>query len=316
MNYTTNYHLPQWVESDRILMEDFNGAMTNIDQGLGNARRATNSIKTTAYNLSEIMLALKENGTVPGCKGLAGDNLSDTSGFMEVPYGYSYDATEKRLQYSSDSMTGDYQVTSTATNITKGGSGSTVVWIPEKKGHTEKIRFLATCSGVISFYFTITCNGAVTYTSQTYYQTGNWQYTDMPEVTFDFLPGQSYQFHVYNTSTDSTITALNGFQIYFTEKASIPVIDSQPKVIGCDAESAVAWIHYTGICPKVSLLVNDIAYPMTITGEAVSAGTEETPEILCQQFSADVSAESNNTAALRFTAQGNFDLYRWNLWMY
>ena len=138
----------------------------------------------------------------------------------------------------------------------------------------------------------------------------------MPEVTFDFLPGQSYQFHVYNTSTDSTITALNGFQIYFTEKASIPVIDSQPKVIGCDAESAVAWIHYTGICPKVSLLVNDIAYPMTITGEAVSAGTEETPEILCQQFSADVSAESNNTAALRFTAQGNFDLYRWNLWMY
>ena len=58
----------------------------------------------------------------------------------------------------------------------------------------------------------------------------------MPEVTFDFLPGQSYQFHVYNTSTDSTITALNGFQIYFTEKASISVIDSQPKVIGCDAE--------------------------------------------------------------------------------
>ena len=25
MNYTTNYHLPQWVETDRIQMEDFNG---------------------------------------------------------------------------------------------------------------------------------------------------------------------------------------------------------------------------------------------------------------------------------------------------
>ena len=24
MNYTTNYHLPQWVETDRILMDDFN----------------------------------------------------------------------------------------------------------------------------------------------------------------------------------------------------------------------------------------------------------------------------------------------------
>ena len=32
MNYTTNYHLPQWVESDRILMEDFNEAMESIEE--------------------------------------------------------------------------------------------------------------------------------------------------------------------------------------------------------------------------------------------------------------------------------------------
>ena len=35
MNYTTNYHLPQWVESDRILMEDFNEAMETIDTAMG-----------------------------------------------------------------------------------------------------------------------------------------------------------------------------------------------------------------------------------------------------------------------------------------
>ena len=34
MNYTTNYHLPQWVETDRIMMEDFNDAMSDIDQGI------------------------------------------------------------------------------------------------------------------------------------------------------------------------------------------------------------------------------------------------------------------------------------------
>ena len=34
MNYTENYQLPQWVESDRVLMEDFNDAMTKIDQGM------------------------------------------------------------------------------------------------------------------------------------------------------------------------------------------------------------------------------------------------------------------------------------------
>lgn len=34
MNYTTNYHLPQWVEEDRIMMEDFNEAMAGIDEGM------------------------------------------------------------------------------------------------------------------------------------------------------------------------------------------------------------------------------------------------------------------------------------------
>ena len=32
MDYTTNYHLPQWVESDRIMMEDFNEAMAAIEK--------------------------------------------------------------------------------------------------------------------------------------------------------------------------------------------------------------------------------------------------------------------------------------------
>ena len=34
MNYTTNYHLPQWVEEDRIMMGDFNEAMETIEEGL------------------------------------------------------------------------------------------------------------------------------------------------------------------------------------------------------------------------------------------------------------------------------------------
>ena len=34
MNYTNNYHLPQWVESDRILMEDFNDAFETIDTAM------------------------------------------------------------------------------------------------------------------------------------------------------------------------------------------------------------------------------------------------------------------------------------------
>ena len=48
MNYTTNYHLPQWVESDRILMGDFNEAMETLDGGIAAAKAAADTAKTTA----------------------------------------------------------------------------------------------------------------------------------------------------------------------------------------------------------------------------------------------------------------------------
>lgn len=48
MNYTTNYHLPQWVESDRILMEDFNEAMEDIDGGIAAAKTAADTAQAAA----------------------------------------------------------------------------------------------------------------------------------------------------------------------------------------------------------------------------------------------------------------------------
>ena len=34
MDYTKNYHLPQWVKSDRIMMDDFNRMCADIENGL------------------------------------------------------------------------------------------------------------------------------------------------------------------------------------------------------------------------------------------------------------------------------------------
>ena len=48
MNYTTNYHLPQWVETDRIMMGDFNDAMAGIEAGLGSNAQAAAAAQTTA----------------------------------------------------------------------------------------------------------------------------------------------------------------------------------------------------------------------------------------------------------------------------
>ena len=45
MEYTKNYHLPQWVETDRIMMEDFNNAMTSIENGLDTANRTAAEVQ-------------------------------------------------------------------------------------------------------------------------------------------------------------------------------------------------------------------------------------------------------------------------------
>ena len=49
MNYTQNHHLPQWVQSDRIRMDDFNDAMANIESGL-NAADAAQSAAASALS--------------------------------------------------------------------------------------------------------------------------------------------------------------------------------------------------------------------------------------------------------------------------
>lgn len=48
MNYTRNYHLPQWVKSDRVMMDDFNDAMSALETGLTNAQAAADSARSAA----------------------------------------------------------------------------------------------------------------------------------------------------------------------------------------------------------------------------------------------------------------------------
>ena len=48
MEYTTNYHLPQWVESDRIMMGDFNQMCSDIEIGLTTTKAAADAAKGTA----------------------------------------------------------------------------------------------------------------------------------------------------------------------------------------------------------------------------------------------------------------------------
>ena len=44
MNYTENYHLPQWDETDRIMRVDFNRMCADIDEGLDKNKQATGKL--------------------------------------------------------------------------------------------------------------------------------------------------------------------------------------------------------------------------------------------------------------------------------
>ena len=48
MNYTPNHHLPQWVKSDRIMMDDFNQMCKDIESGLNTAVSKANSAQSAA----------------------------------------------------------------------------------------------------------------------------------------------------------------------------------------------------------------------------------------------------------------------------
>ena len=53
MNYTANYQLPQWVETDRIMMADFNEAMARVDQGIGELDAKSAYVPLKDYTVEE-----------------------------------------------------------------------------------------------------------------------------------------------------------------------------------------------------------------------------------------------------------------------
>ena len=50
MNYTPNHHMPQWVSSDRVRMEDFNQMSLDIEAGLEANAAAASAAQSAAAN--------------------------------------------------------------------------------------------------------------------------------------------------------------------------------------------------------------------------------------------------------------------------
>ncbi len=82
MQYTTNYHLPQWAEDDHILRTDFNQMCANIDAGIAEAAQGGQQTEKEAWD--GLLRTARQNLSI--CwPGLDQNNLYSANGLIFNP---------------------------------------------------------------------------------------------------------------------------------------------------------------------------------------------------------------------------------------
>ena len=87
MNYTTNYHLPQWAETDRIQMEDFNQMCSDIDQGIKTAQDTADTAESKADAAQSSANAVADAYT-PGNQPYVVGSYTGTGADMTITLGF------------------------------------------------------------------------------------------------------------------------------------------------------------------------------------------------------------------------------------
>ena len=75
MDYTQNYHLPQWEKADRIMMDDFNAAMAGIETGLSESRESARQ-ESVRLDAKDAALGERIEAARQEAAGLSGRNLA------------------------------------------------------------------------------------------------------------------------------------------------------------------------------------------------------------------------------------------------
>ena len=82
MEYTKNYHLPQWVKEDRIMMDDFNQMCADMEAGLNSNAQAAETAQQSAETAHEAARDAKAEALkLPYVIGSYTGNGADTRAF-------------------------------------------------------------------------------------------------------------------------------------------------------------------------------------------------------------------------------------------
>ena len=129
MNYTENYHLPQWVKEDRVMMEDFNPMCADLEAGLNrnaqtaaSAAAAASNNAAAAQSTANTALARANAAYSPSQQPYAvgtykgnGDSLTVTLGFQP-----------KFVIISAQSVSGGYDTPYFPTRFAMAGLGANI----------------------------------------------------------------------------------------------------------------------------------------------------------------------------------------------
>ena len=88
MEYTTNYHLPQWVETDRIMMGDFNQMCSDMEAGLTSNAQAAAAAQAAADNAQTVADEVAGNAYTSSNKPYIVGSYTGTGQQMTITLGF------------------------------------------------------------------------------------------------------------------------------------------------------------------------------------------------------------------------------------
>ena len=283
MEYTKNYHFPQWAENDRIMMQDFNQMCADMEKGLLQTREqggqaASDLEQQTLRRLRRMGFDLYRAASLTGgakhgmvCNGLkTPEELARTDGMLALAgggcgLGPSTGMTLARLNSAITSWENG-----SAPGISDPATAK-VRFHASWRGTITKLNFWyhRTCvntTGQINFYVKLFDEGSGRYTYQSPAHQGKVMgavdTTDAMTVAVPVEAGRDYRLELYTTG--GLFTGTIGFGTMGTN-ALTGTVTSTPLSQGTAQESAdangpvsqvVAVVHYTGGSQIPAITVN------------------------------------------------------------
>ena len=270
-NYTLNYRLHQWVESDPFLRTDFNEDFAAIDAALGRAERGA---ETANRNLYELLLRDYYEGKDTGWKqGLYFEGFNYKPDWDQLTKGFFWDDAAQKL--TMDSVRAPDQNLSFGTAVSQTLAPKeylTIPWTASGSGWLDKFQIYVTGggwsglslvlpNGLTTLYLVAQAEGNAVFTTSDY-----------------FIPRGNYKVKITNAS-DNIHTIYSGkagtpFGFRSSMRSDLPTqgaYTSRALDHGRTLRGVQGWVRFQGGSVAPHVQVDGVWLPANVTSTYPSA---------------------------------------------